>query len=642
MKKQGHHSLLLLHFLVSLFTPLFLQAQHAADSLKVNMQPLIVEENFFTPLEMAKLQVQDSGIVLSKTLTLSTLHSSDWINRSHPGISVKNYGPSSSSTLSVKGSSANQTQLVWHHLNINQSWQSLSDLSLIASGFFNGIQLSSSVLSGLEVGITPGANLLLQSKKLKKNQTWLEIAYTGGSFGLNKGITSFGIDRKRWNSSTSIQFFNAQNNFPYTNKFKKDHPIETLPHAANQHLTILNEIEIKVDTFQRIELGAWLVRNYRELPPTMLMSSSAALQKDQSIRGYLSWNFHKRIWKGFHQIAYLNDFLLYVDSIAQLNETNRCHNAQILNSWQVQLHPKIELQIGEQTQYIYLKSEAYAGSHSQFNHSLFGGLSYSGLSHFLNLSVRQEIRKKNWAPTGVGLTAIYYTKWFSLQLIANKVYRAPSYNDLFWIPGGNPNLKSENGYTLDVGISTKNKNGYWPIFNASGYSKWINNWIQWLPNGTIWTPLNTKSVRALGGELSLKKSVYWAKLHLQFGAGIHLNKTFSRETNSSNESNGLQLIYVPNFKSNSFISIDWKNYFVSIDLLLYGKTYTSTDHSSKLPAFCTLNASVAKTFHLFPKTDIQLSFSVNNATNASYQTVEQRPMPGVNFLGGFLINFSNQ
>lgn len=642
MKKQGHIYLVsrLAKLLGMLCLTSSLFGQHVSDSMKVKMETLVVHEFFSNPTEKAKLQTLDSGLVQSKSLTFSTLHSSDWINRSHPSITIKNYGPSSSSTLSVRGSSANQTQLLWHNLNINQSWQSLSDLSLIPSGFFEGIRLSGSALAGLVAGIPPGASLLLQPKALKSATSFFELGYTAGSFGLHKGLASFGFSRKGWNSLTAFQYFQAQNDFPYYNSYKKNNPIETLSHAANKHLSILHESQVKLDSVHRLDLGYWMVHNYRELPPTMLMSNSVALQKDRSYRGFIAWNAEKNKWKGINQIAYFHDQLIYQDSIAQLDETSISENAQFLSSWQIQLHPKIGLQIGEHTQFVKVGSEGYKGNQHQFNHALFGGLSFSGKWHFLNLSARQEIRRGNWTPVGIGITGLLNAKRFTIQVLANKVYRAASYNDLYWIPGGNQNLKSESGYILEVGISTKSGKANLPTLSISGYSKWIQNWIQWVPTGSIWVPFNSKTVQAVGVETSLKEKLEFRNWHIQFGTGIHFNQTTPTASYTIGETVGLQLIYVPQLKSNSFVSLEWKGFYLSLDAVVHGKIYTSTDHSTSLPAWYTLNFTLAKSFSLFKCMQVQASLAANNATNTYYQTVEQRPMPGINLLSGLQIKYS--
>lgn len=88
-------------------------------------------------------------------------------------------------------------------------------------------------------------------------------------------------------------------------------------------------------------------------------------------------------------------------------------------------------------------------------------------------------------------------------------YRFPSMNDLYWRPGGNPDVKPEDGYSYDAAIGYKNDLTSWMILNAeaSGYLMHIDNWILWLPkdgNQWIWTPQNKRNVLSLGAEFTGK------------------------------------------------------------------------------------------------------------------------------------------
>ena len=62
-------------------------------------------------------------------------------------------------------------------------------------------------------------------------------------------------------------------------------------------------------------------------------------------------------------------------------------------------------------------------------------------------------------------------------------YRFPTLNDLYFLPGGNPDLKSEHGFTYDVGLSFSV--GKENVYALSGGINWfdshIDDWIIWLP-----------------------------------------------------------------------------------------------------------------------------------------------------------------
>lgn len=62
-------------------------------------------------------------------------------------------------------------------------------------------------------------------------------------------------------------------------------------------------------------------------------------------------------------------------------------------------------------------------------------------------------------------------------------YRFPTLNDLYFLPGGNPDLKNEQGFSYDAGISFDV--GKEKVYKLSGGMNWfdsyIEDWIIWLP-----------------------------------------------------------------------------------------------------------------------------------------------------------------
>ena len=82
----------------------------------------------------------------------------------------------------------------------------------------------------------------------------------------------------------------------------------------------------------------------------------------------------------------------------------------------------------------------------------------------------------------------------------------PTLNDLYYIPGGNPNLKSEKGTLYDLGTSDSFTFGNNQIHTGiSFFYSNINDWIIWLPTFQgYWEPKNIERVVSSGVE-----SEYW-------------------------------------------------------------------------------------------------------------------------------------
>lgn len=63
-------------------------------------------------------------------------------------------------------------------------------------------------------------------------------------------------------------------------------------------------------------------------------------------------------------------------------------------------------------------------------------------------------------------------------------YRFPTLNDLYFLPGGNTDLKRESGFTYEAGLSfaVGKDNVYTLSGSASWFDQHVNDWIIWLPN----------------------------------------------------------------------------------------------------------------------------------------------------------------
>ena len=87
-------------------------------------------------------------------------------------------------------------------------------------------------------------------------------------------------------------------------------------------------------------------------------------------------------------------------------------------------------------------------------------------------------------------------------------------NDLYFLPGGNPDLKSEHGFTYDVGLSFSV--GKENVYALSGGINWfdshIDDWIIWLPTTKgFFSPRNLKKVHAYGAETNAHLDIMLGK-----------------------------------------------------------------------------------------------------------------------------------
>ena len=223
---------------------------------------------------------------------------------------------------------------------------------------------------------------------------------------------------------------------------------------------------------------------------------------------------------------------------------------------------------------------------------------------------------------------IDFTKNYSLKLNASKNFRYPTFNDLYWQPGGNLNLKPETAYQFEINHLFKFKNLNIDI--ASFYND-IENLIQWLPTSSgYWSPFNSKKIRSFGGEIYTDYTHNIGKNTLK----ISLSYAY---TNSKDTEKNKSLSYVPKHKANGLISLKNKYLNLFIQGMFTSEVFTTTDENKNylLSHYTIVNTGVE--FYL--KKNITLGGKINNILNQVYKTSDYYPLPLRNFNINFNINF---
>lgn len=219
-------------------------------------------------------------------------------------------------------------------------------------------------------------------------------------------------------------------------------------------------------------------------------------------------------------------------------------------------------------------------------------------------------------------------------------FRTPSLNDLFFMPGGNPDLKDEKGFSYDAGFSFNipvNDN-----LNLSGSATWfdshIENWILWLPTPKgYFSPRNVKSVHSYGIEskvdLFYRPQADWLLDlcgSLSWTPSVNCGSPYS----DADLSVGKQLPYTPRVSASVIGRLGWKTWGFTYKWNYYLERFTMSSNSQTLtghlPPYFMSNMSLEKKFTLKPL-DLQIKIAVNNLFNEDYLSVLSHPMPGINY-----------
>ncbi|MDP4226303.1 MAG: TonB-dependent receptor, partial [Bacteroidota bacterium] len=248
-----------------------------------------------------------------------------------------------------------------------------------------------------------------------------------------------------------------------------------------------------------------------------------------------------------------------------------------------------------------------------------------------NLSVRKEFVPDQKIKPLFSLGARYMLKSDRLYLRANGAnkFRLPTFNDKYWQPGGNRNLKPEEGWTADMGLEAYliHDKGVQNLFlDVSAYTSTIRNMIVW----TTTSPKNLKEIWARGVELSLNYSYKVQDFLFTMNAFYsHSPSTNIKATDSESEIIGKQIIYVPVQTSKAYMNLSYRQFYLAYSAGYTGQRYSSENNDiyNRMSSFICSNVYAGYTFKI-RGVDGGLQFKVSNLFDQQYQLMPGYAMPG--------------
>jgi iron complex outermembrane receptor protein len=290
-------------------------------------------------------------------------------------------------------------------------------------------------------------------------------------------------------------------------------------------------------------------------------------------------------------------------------------------------------------------SDGYSNEQRQNRTALFAAYSFnsSNKKFQTTIAARQEIMQQKFVPFVYSFGAAYkFSKWVSTKCSAAKIYRVPTMNDLYWNPGGNPDLKPESGYSTEAGLLIyfnlpKQKINF--SFEPTVFNKNIDNWILWLPGISYWSPQNIMQVWSRGmetrSELRFTAQKFSVKINVMTNYVLSTNEKIKLENDASLHK---LLIYTPMYSGHAKITLQYKKFSLSYLHKYVGYRYTSADNTEFLTPYNLANVYAAYQLKL-KNYDINFFAEANNIFNQQYQVLLNRAMPLVNYQAGFSIQF---
>ena len=627
--------------------------------------------------EIGAQQTKFDTIALKENIALSMAD----VLTFNSAIFVKNYGRATLSTVAFRGTSPSHTQVSWNGMKINNPMLGMTDFSMIPSYFIDDASLLHGTSSVNETGGGLGGAVKLATRPANANGFGVQYIQGIGSFKTFDEFLRLTYGDSHWQVSTRAVYSSSPNDYKYRNHDKKVnvyddemniidqyYPIERNRSGAYRDFHLLQEVYYNTGHGDRIGLNAWYIDSNRELAMLTVDHGDNTnfdnRQRENTFRGVVSWDHLRESWKLGTKAGYIYTWMAY-DYKRDLGNGIMAHMTRSRS--------RINTIYGQ------LDGEYYIGDKWLFtaNVTLHQHLVESRDKNIVlqdgnkgivgYIKARPELSgsvSAKWRPTDrMGASIVlredmYGTKWTPLipalfvdgllskkgNIIAkasiSRNYRFPSLNDLYFLPGGNPDLRSESGWTYDSGISfaTGKQGAYSLSGSATWFESFIKDWIIWLPTTKgFFSPENIKDVHAYGIELKGDLNVALGR-EWQMGA----NGTFSwtpsincgEPRTPADRSVGKQLPYVPEYSSTVTGRLSWRRWSFLYKWCYYSERFTMSSNdlslTGKLPPYFMSNISLERTISL-KWADLSLKGAVNNLFNEEYLSVLSRPMPGINF-----------
>ncbi len=592
---------------------------------------------------------------------------------------VKQYGRATLSTVSFRGTGPSHTQVTWNGMRINNPMLGMTDFSMIPSYFIDDASLLHGTSSVNEAGGALGGVVKLSTAPAAADGFGLQYIQGIGMYRTFDEFLRLTWGDEHWQVSTRAVYQSSRNDYKYRNRDKKEniydeemnivgsyYPVERNKSGAFDDVHVLQEIYYNTGRGDRFGLNAWYINSNRELP---LLTTDYAddtrfenRQREHTLRSVLSWDRLRRDWKVGAKAGYIHTWMAY--------DYRRDPGNGIMTSM-TRSRSRIDTFYGQAAGEYAVGDEwlftADIALHQHFVRSADknivlqqGDKAIVGYDQG-RVEIDAAVSAK-WRPAErLGLSAVlreqlYGTKWATVPALfadyllskrgnvvakasVSRNFRFPTLNDLYFLPGGNPDLKNETGVQYEAGLSfAVGRNAIYTLSgSASWYDQRIDDWILWLPTTKgFFSPVNIKEVHAYGVEVRADLSVMLAR-----GLKLDLDGTFSwspsinvgEPMSPADQSVGKQLPYEPEFSGTATGRLAWRSWGLLWQFCYYSERYTMSSNditlTGRLTPYVMNNLSLEKGF-AFRRADLSLKATINNLFNEEYLSVLSRPMPRMN------------
>lgn len=597
------------------------------------------------------------------------------------GIQIKDYGGIGGvKTVDMRSMGTNHLGVFYDGIQLGNAQNGQIDLgkysldNIEEISLYNG-QKSDIFQSAKDFGSAGTVYLRTRRPRFSgKKRFNLNLTMRTGSFGLANPSARFEYklsDRVSLSANAEYTYATGRYRFRYRKVFP-DGQVAWDTTATRKNGDI-HAFRAEAGIFGRLTEGKWYAKLYfydseKGIPGAIVNNvwKNAQRQWDRNFFAQTSWQMQLAPkWEMMVNAKYARDYmrylnpdttLMYIDNKFYQNETyiSAVGKYEILPRWDVTVAADwqwntlqaslVNFQRPSRHTLLTAAATAWRGYGLKAQGSILGTFVFDR-SHIISgpddLGTRHK-RFHEFTPA----VFLAWQPWTEQQLnfraFYKKIFRMPTFNDLYYTDIGNADLKPEYVSQYNVGVVYDLQiAGVFRSLHASadGYHNRISDKIIAVPKGNgqyRWMMMNIGKVRIWGLDVT-------ASAELQLGPVTldgRLNYTFQRALDYTDPSDNKdaagtyrkQIAYIPRHSGSAVLAGQWWRFHLNYSFIYVGERW---HNSSNIPAnyeqpWYTHDLS-ASYVQPFGSTRLRATLEINNLFNQQYEVIANYPMPGTNF-----------
>lgn len=613
---------------------------------------------------------------------------------------VQTNGPGSLALLSQRGLPASRTQVVWNGFGLHHPMLGVVDLSLIPSNLFDAVLF------------TPGLGQTRFGGSGAGSMHILQQPFDGEKIAIQQSIGSYGTKQSTIHAASSkqgiswdVRLYNktAENNFGYKKRvfdsdqravvpkwftrtnnetqshsvmfnFRKESDVATLESSRDKASAKKNPSFRTFIANSEYQSTFWAFTQDNNVPGSKLSPTLRASQEDDFLRWMqgLRWGVRNQ-WRMQHFSQWQS--LDFQDPDKDIDSESDIWSSIFRLEHQGRIGERALLQSSAEWSSTGVQSSDYNGTRSRWSLSHRHSMQREfGTKSVLRADIHQAFYNDfgwNWSGE-VGWNS-KLSSALGIRFLSAKSSVIPTFNDLYWPSLGNPDLKSEQVYSLEGGLQWAQTPLRWNAgkirtdVQLSYYWNKVNNGIRWLPDEQGRSrPGNIEAITARGFESDIALAFQHARLSGMVKSGVyqviaHMDKERYEDDPALNK----QLRYTPEWQFKHYVHLRYKSMQLMLSNSYVTERYSSADHSSPfdpLSAYSTWNTAfgidipwsgnrpprpkevtmaTTQTNRKIlgqPLWQLRWRVELNNIFSETYEQVLNYPMPGRHFMLSIQLN----